>query len=97
MTQIKLTDSMIQPKPRENSDDHGVLPNAAVQRPHNAVSSAARVHNEVTHMRCARAAVSRSAATACYALGTTRLVILVSRRRIFEQIVRICPPSVMKS
>jgi hypothetical protein len=41
-------------------------PNAAVQRPRAALSSAARVHNEVTHMRRARDAVSRSAATACY-------------------------------
>jgi hypothetical protein len=41
--------------------------NAAVQRPRDHVSSAARVHNEVTHMRRARADVSRSAATACYA------------------------------
>ena len=40
--------------------------NAAVQRPRDHVSSAARVHNEVTHMRRARADVSRSAATACY-------------------------------
>jgi hypothetical protein len=39
--------------------------NAAVQRPRDRVSSAARVHNEMTHMRRARAAVSRSAATAC--------------------------------
>ena len=38
--------------------------NAAVQRPRDHVSSAARVHNEMTHMRRARADVSRSAATA---------------------------------
>src|SRR5688572_16581195 len=42
-----------------------VAPNAAVQRPRAARSSAARVHNEVTHMRRARTDVSRSAATAC--------------------------------
>jgi hypothetical protein len=41
-------------------------PNAAVQRPHAVQSSAARVHNEMTNMRRARDAVSRSAATACY-------------------------------
>jgi hypothetical protein len=41
--------------------------NAAVERPHAAVSSAARVHNEVAHMRRARVAVGRSAPTACYA------------------------------
>jgi hypothetical protein len=40
-------------------------PNAAVQRPRDQLSSAARVHNEVAHMRRARADVSRSAATAC--------------------------------
>ena len=45
--------------------------NAAVQRPRDHVSSAARVHNEVAQMRRARDAVSRSAATACYAAGTT--------------------------
>ena len=39
--------------------------NAAVQRPRDQVSSAARVHNEMTHMRRARDDVSRSAATAC--------------------------------
>jgi hypothetical protein len=43
--------------------------NAAVQRPRDHVSSAARVHNEVTHMRRARADVSRSARTACYTNG----------------------------
>jgi hypothetical protein len=46
-------------------------PNAAVQRPRAALPSAARVHNEMTHMRCARADVSRSAATACYAAPST--------------------------
>ena len=39
--------------------------NAAVQRPRAELSSAARVQNEVTHMRRARADVSRSAASAC--------------------------------
>src|SRR5687768_9507867 len=47
-----------------------MAPNAAVQRPRAAASSAARVHNEMTHMRRARDGVSRSAATACYALAT---------------------------
>jgi hypothetical protein len=40
-------------------------PNAAVERPHDHVPSAPRVHNEVPHMRRACAAVSRSAPTAC--------------------------------
>jgi hypothetical protein len=42
-----------------------IAPNAAVQRPRADLSSAARVHNEVAHMRRARTDVSRSAATAC--------------------------------
>ena len=46
-------------------------PNAAVQRPRAAVDSAARVHNEMARLRRARDDVSRSAATACYAAGTT--------------------------
>ena len=54
---------------REVDDRLHVPPNAAVQRPRAAVWCAARVHNEVTHMRRARADVSRSAATACYALA----------------------------
>ena len=44
--------------------------NAAVQRPRDQVSSAPLVHNEMTHLRRARADVSRSAATACYAAPT---------------------------
>jgi hypothetical protein len=44
-----------------------VPPNAAVQRPRDHVSSAPHVHNEMAHLRRARDAVSRSAATACYA------------------------------
>ena len=40
-------------------------PNAAVQRPPAALSSATHVHNEMAHVRRARADVSRSAATAC--------------------------------
>jgi hypothetical protein len=40
-------------------------PNAAVQRPRAAPTSAARAHNEMTRLRRARVAVSRSAATAC--------------------------------
>jgi hypothetical protein len=43
----------------------GCAYNGAVQRPRDHVSSAARVHNEMTHMRRARADLSRSAATAC--------------------------------
>jgi hypothetical protein len=42
-------------------------PNAAVQRPRAALSSATHVHNEMAHVRRARADLSRSAATACYA------------------------------
>jgi hypothetical protein len=34
-----------------------VAPNAAVERPRDDVSSAPRVHNEMTHMRRARTAV----------------------------------------
>jgi plasmid stabilization system protein ParE len=41
------------------------LPNAAVQPPHAALSSAPHVHNEMTHLRRASDWVSRSAATAC--------------------------------
>ena len=47
-------------------------PNAAVQRPRDQLSSAGRVHNEMTHTRRARADVSRSAATACYAARAVR-------------------------
>jgi hypothetical protein len=36
-----------------------MTPNAAVQRPRDQLSSAARVHNEMTHMRRARTAGSR--------------------------------------
>ncbi|HEY5806413.1 MAG TPA: hypothetical protein VIT67_00505 [Povalibacter sp.] len=43
--------------------------NVAVQRPRAALSSVARVHNEMTYMRRARDAVSRSAATACSAIA----------------------------
>ena len=39
--------------------------NAAVERPRDEPSSAARVHNEMTHMRRARDAESRPAASAC--------------------------------
>jgi hypothetical protein len=39
--------------------------NAAVQRPRDQLSSATHVHNEMAHVRRARADVSRSAATAC--------------------------------
>ena len=42
-------------------------PNAAVQRPRDQLSSATHVHNEMAHVRRARADVPRSAATACYA------------------------------
>jgi len=47
-----------------------VPPNAAVQRPRAALTRAAYVHNEMTHLRRARAAGSRSAATACSATLT---------------------------
>jgi len=39
--------------------------NAAVERPRDELSSAPRVHNEMTHRRRARDAVWRSAPTAC--------------------------------
>jgi hypothetical protein len=45
-----------------------VHPNAAVQRPHAAVSSAQQAHNEMARLLRARADLSRSAATACYTL-----------------------------
>jgi len=44
---------------------HQKTPNAAVQRPRDQMSSATHVHNEMAHVRRARADVSRSAATAC--------------------------------
>jgi hypothetical protein len=70
-------------------------PNAAVQRPRNAVRSAARVHNEVTHMRRARADVSRSAATACYALAPTYTSSALGRnsRRLAIKKIRNANPS----
>jgi hypothetical protein len=52
--------------------------NAAAQRSRAALSTAARVHNAMTHMRRARAGVSRSAATACQA-AATRLAEELSR------------------
>src|SRR5690348_13592742 len=50
-----------------NCDSLHMSPNAAVQRPRDAVGSAARAHNEMERSRRRRDAVSRSAATACYA------------------------------
>jgi hypothetical protein len=49
---------------RGNRDVSGY--SAAVQRPLGALTSAAHVHNVMTHLRRARDAVSRPAATACY-------------------------------
>ena len=48
--------------------------NAAVERRRDALSSAPHVHNAVAHVRRARADVSPSAPTACYAAGTTSLL-----------------------
>jgi hypothetical protein len=50
-----------------------VSPNAAVQRRRAARTSAARVHNEVAHVRRARDDVSPSAPTACYTLAVSAL------------------------
>jgi len=47
-----------------------VPPNAPVQRRRADLSSAPRAHNEMTRSRRARVAVSPSAATGCYTLGT---------------------------
>src|SRR6185295_13651133 len=44
---------------------HELSPNAAVERPHAALSSAQQVQNEVTRLLRARDAASRSAPTAC--------------------------------
>jgi hypothetical protein len=46
-------------------------PNATVQRPRDHVSGAARAHNEMARLRRASDWVSRSAATACQAAGTS--------------------------
>src|SRR5262245_54162530 len=48
--------------------------NAAVQRPRDQLSGATHVQNEMAHVRRARADVSRSAATACYAALPTNPV-----------------------
>src|SRR5262245_23182176 len=51
----------------ERCESRRVAPNAAVQRPHAALSSAQQAHNEVARLLRASDWVSRSAATACSA------------------------------
>ena len=57
-------------------------PNAAVQRPRDHVSSATHVHNEMAHVRRARADVSRSGN--CLLCGAT---VIPSRTRLVALIV----------
>ena len=61
-------------------------PNAAVQRPRDQMSSAARVHNVMTHMRRARADVSRESS---YPKVDTRwlvaLALELNRRSVSER------------
>src|SRR5688572_32032560 len=53
--------------------------NAAVQRPRDAASSAQEAHNEMARFLRARVAVTRSAATACYAAARKTLTLRVER------------------